>query len=171
MPTKPKDRSGLLWLALLPILSILIDYYLKNAAEWRYAAVCLPWLVTGAVFKSVAGEDLPEDAKSAAGRLLAGMALLMVLWYLPAWLPFLRSSDYGMALNLRESPVVVWMGAAFVLGFYRKLITKSFAVLGNGIKNYFIQKTGLELPEDETLKFAEVWKGLQSLFKDLTRRS
>ena len=171
MPTKLKTWSSLLWLVLFPILSILLEHYLNNAAIWRYVAVSLPWLVTGAVFKSVATNDLPEDVKDATER-LGIRAVLFVIFLMVLWLlSFLKLSDYGIAINLLKSPVSIWMGAAFILGFYRKLLPKSFVAVVSGLKESFIKKTGLEFPKNENLKFAEVWKGLKIMFKDLTRHS
>jgi len=167
MPTKTKYLPGLIWLALLPILSIFISNHLPTQTWWGILVLCLPWLVTGAVFKSVARDGLPEGGMAAVWRILLGLCLLLVLWYLPTLLPFLKSSDYGIAINLREGPVALWMGAAFILGFYRKLIAKSFAGIWSGLKEYFIRKTGLEWPKNENLKLAEVWSGLKSMARDL----
>lgn len=99
------------------------------------------------------------------------MGILFLIWYLPIQFPALEKNDLGFQLDIQKSPAAFWLAAAFLLGYYRKLIPKIPEAVWNGIKAWLSRSSGLDLQGSELYRPADVWRGLKRMAKDLFRRA
>lgn len=135
MLTRP--WRNLLLLVLLLIFSSLIEKFLPTQSLLGILVLCLLWLVIGATFKSVSQDEPEEMFGTVAWRIFCGLLILSFVWLLPVWFPKLKSTDYGFTINLRESPAVIWMAVAFIIGLYKKLVSKIPVAAWNTVKTIF----------------------------------
>jgi hypothetical protein len=106
-------------------------------------ALCIDSLLglcTGALLSSLSSTDSTENFGAYFWGILVGGGILWLAWILPVWFPSLKLNEYGFELDLRGSPSVLWMGVAFILGYYQNVtllfVSTVPAAFLNKIKKY-----------------------------------
>lgn len=176
MSTSLKSWLKLIILFILFSFSIGIGRGIDDLNQAKYVWNILPaWLIglsMGALLYSITSATAQlEKFSKAFWRILFGLGVLLLIWYLPIQFSALKKNDLGFQLDAQKSPAAFWLAAAFILGFYKRLISKIPAAVWDGLKASLKRATGLDLQGSETYRLADVWDGLKCMVKDVLRRA
>lgn len=175
MPTSQKSWPKLIALVILLFFSIFFgrdaDDLNQPGDFWNALPVWLIGLLMGGLMNSMPSLTAQlEKFSHAFWRMLFGLGILFLIWYLPIQFPVLKKNDIGFHLDMQKSPAAFWMAAAFIFGYYRKLIAKIPAAVWNGLKAWWGRTSGSDLQGSDPYKPADVWNGLKCMAKDIFRR-
>ena len=106
----------------------------------------LTWLILGALVY-LYSQDASANIRVDVSAIIIGLIILVVIWYLPTWVPDAKAklSEFGFNLDLQKSPLVLWVAMAFLLGYYRRMTLKIREV----VINYAKKNLGIMEEEDQ----------------------
>ncbi|MCP4139354.1 MAG: hypothetical protein GY755_03525 [Chloroflexi bacterium] len=142
MVKKLKNKTWLIW-GIIAVALVLWGWFAVGNNGFQEKATSpdiflhlFIWLLIGILIR------LEEDIKYHSLRsefwaFLIEYIFLTLLWHVSIKLPPSKLDDYGLVLNLKESPLIFLASVAFLLGHYRRVALKIPIVIKNLIRKNF----------------------------------